>query len=100
MRGPDFLIVGALSGLNNIFFTLAVFNTTTANVVFILAFNPMIASLLSWKIVGEIPSGRTFAAIAALSCLKVQATQAELLYALITIGHTISVAVCAAAGLV
>ncbi|MFD0915621.1 DMT family transporter [Pseudahrensia aquimaris] len=44
----DFLTVGTLSGLNNICFTLAVFNTSTANVVFILAFNAMLAALLSW----------------------------------------------------
>ena len=53
---PDFLLVGSLSGLNNIFFTLAVFNTSAANVVFILAFNAMIAALMSWSFIGERPA--------------------------------------------
>ena len=61
----DFLLVGALSGLNNIFFTLAVFNTSTANVVFILAFNAMLAALISWPMIGERPGLHTVAAILA-----------------------------------
>lgn len=59
----DFLTIGALSGLNSIFFALAVFNTSTANVVFILAFNAMLAALLSWPVTGEKPSKATWAAI-------------------------------------
>ena len=59
----DFLTIGALSGLNSVFFALAVFNTSTANVVFILAFNAMLAALLSWPITGEKPSSATWAAI-------------------------------------
>lgn len=61
----DFLIVGTLSGLNNVCFTLAVFNTSTANVVFILAFNAMLAALLSWWMMGETPRRHTLAAIVA-----------------------------------
>ena len=58
-----FIIVGGLSGLNNIFFSLAVFNTSTANVVFILAFNAMLAALLSWPLTRERPSPATWIAI-------------------------------------
>lgn len=61
----NFLIVGTLSGLNNVCFTLAVFNTSTANVVFILAFNAMLAALLSWWMMGETPRRHTVAAILA-----------------------------------
>jgi drug/metabolite transporter (DMT)-like permease len=59
----DFIMVGALSGLNNICFSLAVFNTSTANVVFILAFNAMLAALMSWPLTRERPSGATRMAI-------------------------------------
>ena len=62
-RRRDFLIVGTLSGLNNVCFTLAVFNTSTANVVFILAFNAMLAALISWPMTGEKPTIPTLAAI-------------------------------------
>ncbi|MEP1205996.1 MAG: DMT family transporter [Rhizobiaceae bacterium] len=61
----DFIIVGGLSGLNNIFFALAVFNTSTANVVFILAFNAMLAALLSWPLTRERPTMATWIAIIA-----------------------------------
>ncbi len=61
----DFIVVGALSGLNNIFFTLAVFNTSTANVVFILAFNAMLAAIISWPLTNERPSIPTWIAIVA-----------------------------------
>jgi len=63
MKDRDFILVGALSGANNVFFTLAVFNTTTANVVFILAFNAMLAALISWPLTGERPSIATTGAI-------------------------------------
>ena len=59
----DFLLVGTLSGLNNIFFTMAVFNTSTANVVFILAFNAMLAAVLSWLWMRERLGWHTWAAI-------------------------------------
>lgn len=61
----DFIIVGALSGANNICFTLAVFNTSTANVVFILAFNALLAALLSWPMIGEKLKLHTWLAILA-----------------------------------
>ena len=65
LTNRDFIVVGTLSGANNVFFTLAVFNTTTANVVFILAFNAMLAAIISWPMTGERPSLATIGAIAA-----------------------------------
>ncbi|MEE9375452.1 MAG: DMT family transporter [Rhizobiaceae bacterium] len=65
LRDKNFIIVGTLSGINNIFFVTAVFHTSTANVVFILAFNAMLAALLSWPLTGERPSVATWLAIAA-----------------------------------
>ncbi len=61
---PDFVKVGILYGLSSIFFTLSVFYTSTANLVFILAFNPLIAALLAWYIIGEKPRLSTWIAIA------------------------------------
>lgn len=57
-------LVVLLYGLNGITFTLAVFSTTTASVVFILALNPLVTALLSWSLIGERPPPRTFLAIA------------------------------------
>jgi len=61
----DWLAVGTAWGIANILFTFAVFRTSTANLVFILAFNPMLAAMMSWAIIGERPAAATFAAIAA-----------------------------------
>lgn len=58
--------VAALYGVSAITFMLAVFNTTTANLVFILAFNPMFAALLSWALSGERPRPATLFAMAAM----------------------------------
>ena len=55
--------VGILYGVSSILFTLSVFNTSTANLVFILAFNPMIAALLAWWLIGEKPNLVTWIAI-------------------------------------
>lgn len=60
------LAVAALYGLGSITFITAVFNTSTANLVFILAFNPMFSALLSWLFLGERPRPATFAAMAAM----------------------------------
>ena len=46
--GPMGLFIGLLYGINSLTFMLAVFNTSTANVVFILAFTSMFAAILSW----------------------------------------------------
>jgi drug/metabolite transporter (DMT)-like permease len=60
------LAVAALYGLGSITFVSAVFNTSTANLVFILAFNPVFSALLSWLFLGERPRPATFASMAAM----------------------------------
>lgn len=55
--------VGIYYGLTVMFFILAVFNTSAANLVFILAFNPMMAALFAWWFFGEKPSLVTWIAI-------------------------------------
>jgi drug/metabolite transporter (DMT)-like permease len=60
------LAVAALYGLGSIFFVTAVYHTTTANLVFILAFNTMFAALLSWLFLGERPRNGTLVAMAAM----------------------------------
>lgn len=47
------LCVSLIYGLSNFMFMMAVHETTTANLVFILAFMPMFAALLSWVFLGE-----------------------------------------------
>lgn len=59
------LVVATLYGLGSISFTLAVFNTSTANLVFILALVSMLAALMSWLFLGERPSPATFLAMGA-----------------------------------
>jgi len=59
----DFVEVGILYGISSILFTLAVFNTSTSNLVFILAFNPMLAALFAWLFIGERPKPITWIAI-------------------------------------
>ncbi|MDX0704156.1 EamA family transporter [Sinorhizobium medicae] len=58
--GKAGLIAGLLYGINSFTFLLAVFNTSTANVVFILAFTSMFAAILSWIFLKERPSNATF----------------------------------------
>lgn len=55
--------VGIVYGLSQICFTISVFNTSTANLVFILAFNPLLAAVLSWWLIGERPKPVTWIAI-------------------------------------
>jgi drug/metabolite transporter (DMT)-like permease len=57
---------GTFYGVNSLTFMLSVFNTTTANVVFILAFTPMFAALLSWIFLGERPTKATLLTMAAM----------------------------------
>ena len=64
LPGPTGRLVMLLYGLNGITFTLAIFTTTTASVVFILALNPLVTVLLAWVLIGERPTGRTLVAIA------------------------------------
>jgi drug/metabolite transporter (DMT)-like permease len=63
LESPYWLWVGIIYGINNILFTLGVFHTSTANLVFILAFNPMLAALFSWWLIGEKPRTETIVAI-------------------------------------
>ncbi|HEY4191313.1 MAG TPA: DMT family transporter [Mesorhizobium sp.] len=60
------LLVSALYGLGAVTFVLGVFHTLTANLVFILAFNPMFTALLSWIFLKERPGPATFATMAAM----------------------------------
>ena len=59
------LLVSGLYALATILFLVAVYETKAANVVFILALNPMFAAILSWTIAGEKPSRATLIAIPA-----------------------------------
>jgi drug/metabolite transporter (DMT)-like permease len=62
--GRSGVVVAALYGLASITFITAVFNTSTANLVFILAFNTMFATLLSWLFLKERPHPATLIATA------------------------------------
>ncbi len=64
--GRPGLAVAALYGVSSITFLMAIYLTSTANVVFILAFNTMFAALLSWLFLGERPRPATFLAMAAM----------------------------------
>ncbi|MBV7520218.1 DMT family transporter [Ensifer sp. ENS12] len=59
LPGKTGLVVGLFYGVNSCTFLLAVFNTSTANVVFILAFTSMFAAILSWIFLKERPSNAT-----------------------------------------
>jgi drug/metabolite transporter (DMT)-like permease len=56
-------LVALLYGFSATCFVTAVFNTSTANLVFILALNPMISALLSWIFLKERPQKATFITI-------------------------------------
>lgn len=62
--GKAGLIAGLFYGINSFTFLLAVFNTSTANVVFILAFTSMFAAILSWIFLKERPSNATLLTMA------------------------------------
>ena len=55
-----------LYGLGSITFITAVYNTSTANLVFILAFTTMFAALLSWIFLKERPRPVTLVAMAVM----------------------------------
>jgi drug/metabolite transporter (DMT)-like permease len=59
-------VVAGLYALASIAFVIAVYNTSTANLVFILAFNSMFAAILSWVFLGERPGPATLAAMAVM----------------------------------
>lgn len=52
-------LAGVFYGISTMFFLGAVFHTSTANVVFIIAFNPMFAAIASWIFLKERPSPAT-----------------------------------------
>ncbi|TIX89608.1 DMT family transporter [Rhizobium sp. P44RR-XXIV] len=60
------LPVGFFYGLTTISFLLAVYYTTAANVVFIIALNPMFTALLSWIFLKERPAVSTFITMAVM----------------------------------
>ncbi|MCA1489974.1 DMT family transporter [Sinorhizobium alkalisoli] len=62
--GKAGLMAGLFYGINSFTFLLAVFNTSTANVVFILAFTSMFAAILSWIFLKERPSRATLLTMA------------------------------------
>ena len=66
--GKAGLVAGLLYGINSFTFLLAVFNTSTANVVFVLAFTSMFAALLSWIFLKERPSNATLVTMAVMIC--------------------------------
>lgn len=65
--GRTGLAVAALYGLASITFITAVYNTSTANLVFMLVFNTMFSALLSWVFLKERPRPATFLAMAAMT---------------------------------
>jgi drug/metabolite transporter (DMT)-like permease len=58
--------VAALYGIGSITFVTAVYNTSTANLVFILAFTTMFAALLSWIFLKERPRPVTLVTMAVM----------------------------------
>lgn len=60
------IAVAALYGLGSVFFILAVFNTSTANLVFILALNSAFAAALAWVFLKERPQKATLLAMAVM----------------------------------
>lgn len=64
--GKAGVAVAVFYALSSIAFITAIYNTSTANVVFILAFNTMFAALLSWVFLRERPRPATLVAMAAM----------------------------------
>jgi len=60
------VVVAACYGVGAISFITAVFNTSTANLVFILAFTTMFSALFSWIFLGERPRPATLLAMTAM----------------------------------
>jgi drug/metabolite transporter (DMT)-like permease len=57
----------AIYGVSTLLFFYSVYATTTANLVFILAFNPMFGALFGWLILKERPCAPTFLAMGAMT---------------------------------
>ncbi len=65
INGKTGMIIALFAGISNIMFIFSISLTSVANVVFILAFNPMFAGLLGWAFLGERLHPFTWAAILA-----------------------------------
>lgn len=61
--GKAGLVVASLYGIGSVTFITAVYNTSTANLVFILAFNTVFAAALSWIFLREKPRPATMLAM-------------------------------------
>ena len=59
VAGKAGVLAGLCYGISTMTFLGAVFNTATANVVFIVAFTPMFAALFGWLVLKEVPSFST-----------------------------------------
>jgi drug/metabolite transporter (DMT)-like permease len=66
LPGRAGIAVAVFYALSSVTFITAVYTTTTANLVFILAFNTMFAALLSWIFLGERPRIGTLIAMAVM----------------------------------
>lgn len=64
--GKAGLLAGLFYGLSTVTFLGGVFNTATANVVFIVAFTPMFAAFFGWLLLGERPSPSTWITMVAM----------------------------------
>ena len=64
--GKDGVVVLLLYGVTSVLFFYSVYATSTANLVFLLAFNPMFGALLGWQMLGERPRPQTFLAMLAM----------------------------------
>lgn len=53
INGKTSLVIALFAGISNIMFISSISLTSVANVVFILAFNPMLAGLMGWAFLGE-----------------------------------------------
>jgi drug/metabolite transporter (DMT)-like permease len=66
LPGKAGALAGLFYGLSSMTFLGAVFHTSTANVVFIVAFTPMFAALLAWLFFKERPSAATLVTMVAM----------------------------------
>ena len=65
--GGEGWAVLAIYGVSTFLFFYSVYATTTANLVFILAFNPMFGALFGWMMLGEKPKPATFLTMIAMT---------------------------------
>ena len=63
VNGYTSVLISCMTAVVSVMFVHAIHLTSVANVVFILAFNPLFAALLSWLLLGERQSNATLLAI-------------------------------------